>query len=266
MTLLHLESGPTRVAIDVERGGRLASIVVDDGLELLVTAADSAMDWGCYVMAPFAGRIRDGRFRFNGEDHQLPRNMAPHAIHGTVFDRPWTVEDRERDRALLVCDLGGTWPFPGRVAHQVTVEDDRVELRIEVGAEDEPFPASCGWHPWWRRRLSRGGPLEIDVDAQSMWIRGEDGIPTGELRTPPPPGPYDDCMTDLQRPPVLRWDGALELTVESSCDDLVVFDLPTHAICVEPQTGPPDALRLTPVVVEPGWPLVAEATFHWQAL
>ena len=65
---------------------------------------------------------------------------------------------------------------------------------------------------------------------------------------------------------MLRWGGALELTITSSCDDLVLYDLPTHAVCVEPQTGPPDALRLTPILVEPGWPLVAEATFGWTLL
>ena len=264
MTLL-LESASARVAIDVDRGGRLSSIVVD-GLELLVTTSDSALDWGCYVMAPFAGRIRDGRFRFNGEEHQLPRNLGPHAIHGTVYDQPWKVEEASSTDALLSCELGPPWPFAGRVAHHVRLADDRLELRLEVGADEEPFPASCGWHPWWRRRLARGDALAVEVDAESMWVRGPEGVPTGELISPPPPGPYDDCMTDLQAAPVLRWEGALELTVESSCDDLVVFDQPTHAVCIEPQTGPPDALRLTPVLVEPGWPLVAEATFAWQRL
>ena len=42
-------------------------------------------------MAPFAGRIRRGRFAFRGRDYELPLNMAPHAIHGVVFDRPWDV-------------------------------------------------------------------------------------------------------------------------------------------------------------------------------
>ena len=264
MTLL-LETSSARVAIDLERGGRIASLAVD-GLELLVSAADSALDWGCYVMAPFAGRLRDGRFRFKGEEHQLPRNLGPHAIHGTVYNKAWDVEEASRAEALLSCDLGRAWPFPGRVAHHLRLTDDALELRIEVGADDEPFPASCGWHPWWRRRLSRGSAVELDLDARSMWQRGQDGLPTGELVSPPPPGPYDDCMTDLVGPPVLRWEGALEVTVETSCDDLVVFDQPTHAVCVEPQTGPPDALRLTPVLVEPGWPLVAEASFAWKAL
>jgi aldose 1-epimerase len=43
-----------------------------------------------------------------------------------------------------------------------------------------------------------------------------------------------------------------------------VFDEPEHAICVEPQTGPPDAFTLDPVVVRPGEPLVATATWSWQ--
>jgi aldose 1-epimerase len=262
---LHLETSSARVAIDVERGGRIASFAVD-GLELLVSASDSPLGWGCYVMAPYAGRVRNGRFRFNGEEHELPRNLGPHAIHGTVYDRTWTVEDATATEALLSCDLGALWPFPGRVVHELHLKDDRLELRIEVGAEDEPFPASCGWHPWWRRRLSRGGALELDLEAASMWQRGEDGVPTGELVPAPAHGPFDDCLTDLQAPPILRWDGALELEVDSTCDDIVIFDQPTHALCVEPQTGPPDALRLTPVVVEPGWPLVAEATFRWQVL
>ena len=263
--MITLSTPTASVHIDPVAGGRLTSMVVED-LELLVGGADSAMDWGCYVMAPFAGRVRNGRFAFKGREHQLPRNLGPHAIHGTVFARPWTVVEAEPRRALLTCDLGPDWPFAGRVAHEVVLDDSSLSLRLEVAADDEPFPASCGWHPWWRRRLRRGAPLEVDVDAESMWVRGPDGVPTGELVSPVPPGPWDDCLTDLRSAPVLRWEGALEVVVDTSCDDLVVFDQPTHAICVEPQTGPPDALRLTPVLVEPGWPLVAEAEFRWTVL
>jgi len=262
---IAISSGKATITLDPDRGGRIGSFEVD-GLQLLVTAGDRATDWGCYVMAPFAGRIRNGRFTFKGTEHQLPRNMAPHAIHGTVFDSRWAVEEHETDRAVLTCELGPDWPFPGRVTHEVLVTDDSVELRLEVTAHDEAFPASCGWHPWWRRRLSRGGPVQVDVDAESMWVRGPDGVPTGDLVSPPPPGPWDDCMTDIRRAPVLRWDDAIEITVDTTCDDLVVYDEPTHAVCVEPQTGPPDALRLTPVLVEPGWPLVAEVAFRWALL
>jgi aldose 1-epimerase len=261
---VEIAAGPTTVTIDPERGGRISSIRVDD-LELLVGAGDGALDWGCYPMAPFAGRVRDGRFRYAGREHQLERNLPPHAIHGTVFDQAWKVDHAEETDAVLVTDLGDGWPFKGRVVHRIRVDDDALELRLEVWAEDEPFPASCGWHPWWRRRLSRGGDLELAFDAGAMWQRDPDGIPSGELVLPTP-GPWDECFTELGAPPVLRWADALELTIETTCMDLVVFDKPSHAVCVEPQTGPPDALRLTPVVVEPGLPLVAEVTFAWRQL
>jgi aldose 1-epimerase len=261
---VEIAAGPTTVTIDPERGGRLSSIRVE-GLELLVGAGDGALDWGCYPMAPFAGRVREGRFRYAGREHQLERNLPPHAIHGTVFDQAWKVDHAEATDAVLVTDLGDGWPFDGRVVHRIRVDDDALELRLEVWAEDEPFPASCGWHPWWRRRLARGGELELSFEASAMWARDGEGLPSGEL-VPPTPGPWDDCFTELVDPPVLTWPGALELTVESTCMDVVVFDRLSHAVCVEPQTGPPDALRLTPVLVEPGLPLIAEATFSWRAL
>src|SRR5688572_20068919 len=108
-----LAAGPANVAIDPERGGRLSSLKVD-GLELLVTAGASPLDWGCYPMAPFAGRIRNGRFRYAGKEHQLERNLPPHAIHGTVYDQAWKVDHAERTDAVLVTDLGDGWPFDGR--------------------------------------------------------------------------------------------------------------------------------------------------------
>ena len=51
----------------------------------------------------------------------------------------------------------------------------------------------------------------------------------------------------------------------STCDHVVLYDQPRHAICVEPQTGPPDALnhleRAT--LVRRGHPLVAEMSLTW---
>jgi aldose 1-epimerase len=56
----------------------------------------------------------------------------------------------------------------------------------------------------------------------------------------------------------------LELTIESTCDHVVVYEMRPEAVCVEPQTGPPDAFNLgSAAVVEPGRPLVAETTLRW---
>ena len=98
-----------------------------------------------------------------------------------------------------------------------------------------------------------------------MYLRDADGITTARV-VGPTPGPWDDCFTDLRQPPVLRWPGFLELTIESDCPDWVVFTVPDDALCVEPQTAPPDALNGSPQVVVPGEPLVAEMTWRWRSL
>ena len=91
------------------------------------------------------------------------------------------------------------------------------------------------------------------------------GIATDQTVTPGP-GPWDDCFLDLRRPPVVRWPGFLELTIESDCPAWVVYTALPDAICVEPQTAPPNAVNTDPTVVRPGHPLVAEMTWRWRSL
>ncbi|MDH3730511.1 MAG: aldose 1-epimerase [Acidimicrobiia bacterium] len=249
------EVGPARLAVDLENGARLASLQVY-GHELLVTGAESPIDWGCYPMAPFAGRVRRGKFAFGGVDHQLPINMAPHAIHGTVFDKPWRADSETE----FSTDLGSRWPYAGHVRHEVVLRAKSLTMTLEVSSDGGRMPASGGWHPWFRRRLAVGEPLALDFEAEFMERRDDDDIPTGE-RVPPPLGPWDDCFGGIKRWPVLTWPGALELRIESSCDYLTVYSERDHAVCVEPQTAPPNSLLF---VVEPRRPLVATTTWNWQ--
>jgi len=252
-----LEAGEARAIVEPEAGGRIASIEVG-GLELLVQRQGDPLRWGCYPMAPWVGRVRRGRFRFDGADYSLPLTLPPHAIHGTTYTRPW----RDEGGGRLSIDLGETWPYSGRAVQEFAIDAGGLDLRLEVHSDDRPFPASLGWHPWFRRQLERGEPVELSFAARAMYLRDADGIPTGE-RVPPPPGPWDDCFTEVTEPPSLRWPGALRVTLESSADHWVVYDEPEHAVCVEPQTGPPDALNLAPRVVSPERPLVATARLAW---
>ena len=220
--------------------------------------------WGCYPMAPFAGRIRDGRFTFDGRDHRLPRNLPPHAIHGTVLERAWAVDavvhGARHGEATLSIDLGPDWPFAGRVTQRVVLGSAGLKATLTLVA-DEPMPATMGWHPWFRRVLTgsaerpdgASSPAELRFEPEWMYERGPDGLPTGRL-VPPTSGPWDDCFTGVRTPPRLVWPGRFALEVASSCDHWVVYTQPEHAICIEPQTGPPGAVELDPAVVRPANP------------
>ena len=268
--LLRLSAPSVEAVIDLGAGGRLSSFVVE-GRELLVTVGDGPFAWGSFPMVPFAGRVRDGRFEFGGRRYALPVNLAPHAIHGTTLDRRWAALD---DRTITT-ELGPSWPFAGRVVQRFELDTGRLTCRLELHA-DEAMPASIGWHPWFTRQpvlvgggvasVAHAGPLELALDAGAMLLRDATGIATGELIAPPP-GPWDDCFTGLRRPPVIRWPHFLELTIELDCPSWVVYTVPDHAICVEPQTAPPDALNTgAAAVVIPGLPLTAEMTWTWRSL
>jgi aldose 1-epimerase len=260
--MIELRAGSAVCTIDPD-GGHVVALAVDD-LDLLLTPDDEpgSTHWGAFVMAPWAGRTRRGRFTFDGVDYELPINAAPHAIHGTVRDRVWTVAEHDAQHASLTCDLGPSWPFAGWVEHDIAIHDDRIDLTLSVHAGQHPMPAVCGWHPWWRRSLG-GVDARLELPAESMYRRDDGGMATTDLVSPPPPGPWDDCFTGLAGPPTLHWDGVMSLAVESDCPCVVVFDQLAPAVCVEPQSGPPDALNHDPTIASPDRPVRAHTTWRW---
>ncbi len=255
---LVLEAGDARLVVRPHEGGRLGSVIVA-GRELLVTDREAGpIRWGAYPMAPWAGRIRYGRFSFAGLEHQLPLGAPPHAIHGVVYDRPWRVVDA----TTIAIDLDERWPFRGTVTQRFALDEGGLEVGMTIEAE-EPMPVSMGWHPWFRRILEPGDdPVTLDFVAGEMLVRDAEGMPSGR-RVPPSSGPWDDAFTGMSRDPVLVWPDRLRLELTSSCTWWVVYSEPEHAICVEPQSGPPDALNSDPEVARPGSPLTQVMRWRW---
>jgi aldose 1-epimerase len=268
----RLTAGEAEVVVDRAHGARLASLVVH-GHELLVAAEPGdprdptdPLLWGCYPMAPWAGRTRGGRWVWADTMHELTPNHAGHAMHGTVFDRRWLIELHDDTYLRLRADLQPGWPYPGWVIQEVVLLPDHVELRLEVHTAAVTFPAVCGWHPWFRRVLDTGDAVQIDLTARHWYPRDLDGLPLGGVEpVPARRGPWDDCFAGVTWPVTLTWPGALTVKITSTCDHVVRYDQPRHAVCIEPQTGPPDALnhldRAT--LVRLHRPLVAEMSIAW---
>lgn len=254
--MIELSAGPHTARVDDERGGRVASLCFA-GHEVLVTSAASPLGWGSYPMVPFAGRIRHGKFRFDGRNFSMPLNMPPHAIHGTVFESRWDVVDADHTMCRLRCNLGDQWPFRGRVEHTVTLNDSGIDHELTVSA-DEPMPAQVGWHPWFVK------PLTTHLIFRATHRRDHEGI-AESLESPIPdlvPGTTDDCFVDPQEILTLGYD-TFDLELTSTCRHWVVYDEPPHATCVEPQSGPPNAFNQAPAVVTPTEPLTHRFTITW---
>lgn len=268
---IRLTAGDAELTIDPGNGCRISGLRIG-GTELL----RQGERFGCFPMVPWCGRIENGRFRNGDVVHQMPLNSGPHAIHGTGRDTSWRVartsgfETEGRagatgSRAAFTYDLAEPWPYTGRVTQTFELTEDSLVLAMAVETYDSSFPAQAGWHPWFRRNL---GDEDVRVDFSPAWQeeRGENALPTGR-RIEPLPGPWDDCFGMPDGVDVtLTWPGQLRLNVSSQAEWVVVYDEQAEAVCVEPQSGPPNGLNTLPQLVTPLEPLEMAATWKWQRL
>jgi aldose 1-epimerase len=281
---VRLSAGSDSAQVDPIAGGRLASLVAG-GRERLIDrpqpgATLPAISWGSFLMAPWVGRIAEGRVDWRGRAAQLPRNAGRHAIHGALFDVPWRVDCRDDASIELSCQVNpGRWPFGGRAWQRLSLGPGwlRFEATLTAG---QPTPAALGWHPWFRR-----GPdedLEVTVHADRRLELDIERIPSGvslpvagadDLRAGPTLGDrrLDDVFVDAHGPAIVRWpDLELRIDFEAPLSSIVVFS-PPGAVCVEPATAWPDALRLSAAgvpgtgqaVLESGETLAATMTWSW---
>ncbi len=244
-----LAADDVRVEVAPAAGGRIAQITVG-GVDLLVghasrPEAEVPTGWGSYPMVPWAGRVRHGEFEFRGEAHRLAINFEGHAIHGVGFVMPWDVVSFDADSVELALRLptDERWPFGGSAHQRIVLRDRALRLEVGVTAGDLAFPASVGWHPWFRK------PQRLDFHPTAMYARDDEGVALDELVAVPPP-PWDDCFEN-DRPVVLELDGRI-VRLTSDCPNWVVYTERPYASCVEPQTSPPDAFNHRPRIVEPG--------------
>jgi aldose 1-epimerase len=282
--IVRLSAEPDRALVDSTAGGRLASLVAG-GRERLVNrpqpgSALPMVSWGSFLMAPWVGRIAQGRLEWRGRAAELPRNEGRHALHGAVFDVPWTVGARGAASVEMSCPIDAQrWPFGGRAWQRLTLGPGSLRFEATVTAA-EPMPVALGWHPWFQR--GPGEDLAVTVRADRRLTLDAELIPSGatvpvggahDLRAGPALGNrrLDDVFIDARGPAIVRWpDLELQLEFEAPLSSVVVFS-PAGSVCVEPATAWPDALRLSTAgvagtgqfVLEPGEELTATMTWRW---
>jgi aldose 1-epimerase len=257
-----LAAGDARLEVDLVHGARAEVWQVGD-LDLIGAHDAGPVGHGAFLMAPWPGRVRGNLVRHLGVEHPLVPTFGPWAIHGTVLDARAEIVEVGPDVVRTVTPLGPTWPWAGRVHHSWQLTEESLTARMSVESQAEEFPAEVGWHPWFRRRLRRGGALEVDLPASYMLQRGADHLPSGDRVERGWIGPFDDAFFVPSGRARLTWPGALVVDVESSCPWYVLYDEPADWVCVEPQTAPPDGLA-DGFVVRPGRSRDASVTWRWR--
>ena len=280
-----LTRGDDRVTV-TEVGAALRSYVAA-GRELLDGWAEDEMPTGFRgsVLAPWPNRLRDGRYTWDGVEHQtaLTEPETGTALHGLVthvaFAPVAQADDRVELEHLLHPRPGYPFALRLRVAYALT--EDGLQVRTtatNVGTTAAPYGE--GHHPY----LAAGGLVDgcqLVAPARSYVVADDRGLP---VETRPVDGtPYDfqsgrrvgdtrldHAFTDLERDEAgLAWvrltgpDGrGAAVWLDEGYRWLMLFTGDTvpevgrrrRGLAVEPMTCPPDAFRTGEDVrrLEPG--------------
>ncbi|MGI9597288.1 MAG: aldose 1-epimerase [Acidimicrobiales bacterium] len=261
MDQLKISCDGAKASIDTD-GGRLGSLEIA-GNEVLVTEGAKPTRWGSFPMIPWCGRLSGGRLDYADYQYHFPLTNPRHANHGLAHTRNWDLVEHTESVIKITTRLTDPWVFGGLVRQRFELSRDSLLIEVQVEAEDWAMPVMAGWHPWFRRQLSIGAEAELRVSPANRYEVDDEMIPTGRL-VAVGPHPWDDCFVGLDRPPVIVWPGALELTIDSSFDHWVIFTEPERAICVEPQSGPPNQLNDSPRILQPGQRFAGWMSVSWQ--
>ncbi len=234
------------------QGGAVAALTKggEDVLRPAPAGATDILDFACFPLVPYANRIAQGRFVFEGREVRLPvlDRFAPHALHGEGWLGVWTVLEQTGDRLVLSFGADG-WPWRYEARQTLSLSDDGLRIDLSVTNRDAtPMPAGIGLHPYFPRHAE----TRLDAPAAGVWT-GEDIVPD---RLAPSDAVFDWTDRAVAGAPFVDnayegWSGEARLsdaagttTVRASADRLHVY-VPTGEafLCVEPVSHRPDVFN-----------------------
>lgn len=234
----ELRNERLRVRFDSARGGRIGQVWFDDVALLLdeSTDVDPLFGWGSYPMVPWAGRLGAGRFQFRRDVVTMPTNFGANAMHGLGLSHPWDVVAVASSSLVARLDLDKVgWPFRAWCEQRISLAPTTLHMEMSVHSPDREFPAQIGWHPWFLP------PTTVEVDFREMYVRDAGGLTTTATCSPAAP-PWDDCFTGANRAPHLVVNG-VNIDLSSTCGYWVVYTQDARGVCIEPQSGIPNAFN-----------------------
>lgn len=195
---VELRHGDRRATV-VELGGALRAYAVG-AWEVLDGYAADEMCTGArgQSLIPWPNRLRDGRYAFAGQAHQVPLSEPErgNAIHGLVRWMRWAVGERTEDAVTMELEAlpQAGYPFALRLA--LAYRLDATGLTVTLHAENVgsgPCPFGAGAHPY----LAVGTPTidgaTVRAPGRRRMLADDRGIPVGRE-------PVDGTIYDLRAP------------------------------------------------------------------
>jgi aldose 1-epimerase len=130
------------------------------------------------LLAPFANRIADARYRFEGNDHDLApgaTGTARASRHGFVRDAEFAIAalaaDAQAARVQFSTTIGAQpgYPFTLDLAVRYTLAADGLTLEASLrNVGTATAPAFVGWHPYFRVGDTPLASWELAIPADTV--------------------------------------------------------------------------------------------------
>ncbi|HEX7739160.1 MAG TPA: aldose 1-epimerase family protein [Marmoricola sp.] len=286
-------SGGGYRAVVLEAGGGLGDVWYDD--VRIVAGSDPAGAVSAargQILVPWPNRLRDGRFSYAGQTHQvaLSEPGLDNAIHGLARWHTWRLRERTDSSIRLGCRLPARSGYPWTLDLTVAYAVGEDGLTITLGAQNissTPAPFAAGMHPY----LDAGAPADdctLHLAATTHQLVDDRLLPTATEETGPASGfdppralhgvVLDDAFTGLARDDSgwtrVRLEGrhAVEVSADAAWPWVQVFTGDTLSsaearatVAIEPMTAPADAFNSGTDLVElrPGTPWSGTFRISW---
>lgn len=257
---IEIASGDHKLVIDPINGGRATAWYKDD-LQILGEQGDHPLIGGWYLMAPWAGRIKNNQVSFNGKSYPQEINFQQWAIHGTVAFSPGKIQNQSDFAVEILHETNDKWPIKMQVLQRWSIANNFLKCYASISTEQAEFPAQLGWHPWFKRQLTKGKIAKFGIEAESQYKKDENNFTLNETQPIGIP-PFDDAFVVTSGKGFIEWPEALRIDFSSDVDTFVIYDELEDFFCIEPQTGPPDDVNHAKHLVSPGAPVAASVKWE----
>ncbi|MGZ4451575.1 MAG: aldose 1-epimerase family protein [Nocardioides sp.] len=174
-------------AATITESGATLRLLTKDGRNVVDGFPEEEIPGACrgQLLMPWPNRIRDGRYTFEGQEHQLGLT-EPHthnAIHGLVRWATWHVVEHTEARIELGLRLMAQNGYPWTLELGVVYELGEDGLKVTQKATNHAAtnaPFATGAHPYFT--LDTGGTIDawtLDSPAATRVLADDRLLPTG---------------------------------------------------------------------------------------
>ena len=250
----------TKAKIQLSYGASLDELIIRNNKVITnLYPLDYKKTYPSSILFPFANRINDGQFNFNGSNYNLQCNekQLNNAIHGLVYNKAFLVDELKKFKnhaeiKLYYEELNPPtgYPFKFRVELTYKLTNEFLSLKINViNLDDKKLPFTVGWHPYFKSVDLDKSKIQFDCIKKIKCNKNNIALGFEPFNSKMPLSlrkrRFDDAFV-LENPDVKLFTPEYDLILKSSEKESFLqlyTPMNTNAIAIEPMTGVSDSFN-----------------------